>query len=102
MTIAVQNLIHSTAATTTAQGMVVEESYGDSWKKEKLVLDFEGIRTVTPEFLSSALRPLLEQLDDNDIPRHVDIINEPPELNYMWKLVRQTAEVKRSLRRHGA
>lgn len=95
MRLNISSVVGGPAAITQDLGVIVCDAYGDSWKQERLVLDFEGIRTVTPSFLSNALRPILYENGEDDPQLFVELVNVPKDFEFVWSLVRRAAIVKR-------
>jgi len=91
MRIHVQSIIQSDAAITFDLGVKVRESYGDLWRESPLELDFSGIRSISPSFLSQAVSPIIREFPPEKVPDYLKFTNLPPPFELTWQRVQQAA-----------
>lgn len=87
MRIRVSDLIKNTKAYSTELGIKVRKAYGDSWKTDKVILDFDGILNASPSFLSQATMPILMGVEIEDLDKRLEFENPPVSLESNWHKV---------------
>jgi hypothetical protein len=87
MQIKILDIVHSNKAYSTELGLKVRDAYGDSWQKERLILDFEEITNASPSFLSQATMPILMGSNLDEIANHIEFRNPPSTLEENWQRV---------------
>jgi len=96
MRIQIHEIIQSDAAITFHLGTRVRETYGDSWRDSPLELDFAGIRSVSPSFLSQAVSPIIREFPPEQVSDHLKFVNVPSPFESTWQKVQQAAARIRS------
>lgn len=94
MNLLVNSIIGGTTALSAELAQSVRSAYGDSWRRERVVLDFAGVTAISPSFLSHALAPILEETAGLNVEHYVEIVNLPSDFSSVWRLVCQAALVK--------
>ncbi len=89
MKIEIKKIIGTSRAVTFDLGVNVRSIYGDAWRNEVIDLDFTGITSVSPSFLSQALSPILRSVPASDIGQYVSFKNPPDSLDRTWRLLQQ-------------
>jgi hypothetical protein len=81
-------------------GRKIRDVYGDAWRSERIVLDFSGIRNVSPSFLSQAVMPILLEFSRDEIGDHVEFLEPPASFESVWKAVLDAIEARRASSRN--
>jgi hypothetical protein len=89
MKVNIRDIIGSDAAVTYDLGVKVRESYGDKWRFELISLDFDGIRSISPSFLSQSVSPIIREYPLEEVPSHLHFSNVPPSFDLSWQKVRE-------------
>jgi hypothetical protein len=96
MRLNVRQIINSSSAITYDLGIRVRETYADRWKHEPIVLDFTGVRNVSPSFLSQAIAPIIRNVPADELTNHVQFEAVPQVFELAWKKVLDAARAKAS------
>jgi hypothetical protein len=91
MRVHVHTIIQGDAAITFDLGVKVREAYGDVWRESPLEMDFSGIRSVSPSFLSQAVSPIIREFPPDQVADHLKFMNVPPPFELIWPKVQQAA-----------
>lgn len=100
MTISVKSLVNADVAFSSELGLCIRDAYGASWQNETLVLDFSGMRNVSPSFLSQALMPILESVPAEKISERVKFEHTPAGFEYAWENILKAMAAKKPHESH--
>jgi len=92
MLISVREAIDGPAAISAELGVRIRHLYADQWQTEAIELDFAGIRSVSPSFLSQATQPIILSWPETDIPARLAFTNVPRTFDLVWTTVLRAAE----------
>lgn len=95
MNIRINDIVKSDVAFSSELGRLVRESYGINWQKELIVFDFEGMRNVSPSFLSQSLMPILESVPVEKLSEYVQFQHTPIGFDYAIENVKKAMMPKR-------
>jgi hypothetical protein len=87
MQIKIMDIIQSNKAYSSELGLKVRDAYGDSWQRERLILDFDKIINASPSFLSQATMPILMGSNLDEIANQLEFRNPPSKLEENWQRV---------------
>jgi hypothetical protein len=96
MNIQVRNIVNADVAFSSELGHLVRDSYGATWRSELIVLDFEGMRNVSPSFLSQALMPILESTSMDKLAERVQFEHVPNGFEFVLDNIKKAMSAKKS------
>lgn len=95
MTIRVRDIVEADVAFSSDFGHMVRDAYGTRWQSELIILDFEGMRNLSPSFLSQALMPILESGPMETLAERVQFANTPNGFEYVIENIKKAMAAKK-------
>lgn len=95
MNLRIRDILNADVAFGSEQGRLVREAYFAKWQNEPIVVDFQGVRNISPSFLSQALMPILEGLSMDDFRAKVQFISTPEGFDFVLQNVLKSVAARK-------